>query len=243
MRVAVTIGVDFAASPRNTAACHLSWYDGRVVVERLDTEVDDAAFVALLDHLPQGGRLGIDCPLGWPVAFVAALRAHGDRQPWPARGTAGDRGELVWRATDRWVRESLGRWPLSVSTDRIGVTALRAAHLLDAWETAGGRLDRSGVSGPVAEVYPAVARRVWGLGATRSVSEVESRLPIRFAGAAAREACAAGEHAFDALIAALVARAVALGHTSHPPADLAGVGAVEGWIHVPTCAVEDLAAP
>ena len=225
----VTIGVDFAASPRNTAACEIRWTAGGAVVERLDGVVDDAAFLTLLAGLPPGGLLGIDCPLGWPVAFTAALRAHAGGEPWPARGTDGERGDMVWRATDRWVRNRSGRWPLSVSTDRLGVTALRAAHLLDAW----GAVDRSGVTGPVAEVYPAAARRVWSLDPVRSVAELSTRVPVRFASPAARQACETSEHAFDALVAALVARAVALGRTSPPPPELMATARVEGWIHLP----------
>lgn len=237
-----SVGVDFAASPRNTAACELQWADGRVTVEHLDVVVDDRAFRSLLDRLPEGARLGIDCPLGWPDGFTAAVRAHGDHRPWPGRGSDGDRGALVWRATDRWVGERLGRWPLSVSTDRIGVTALRAAHLLDGWEAANGPIDRSGVSGPVAEVYPAAARRLWALGPVRSVPELERRLGIRFATPAARHACESSEHAFDALVSALVARAVAVGRTGCPPPELAGQAGREGWIHVPTSPIEDLLA-
>lgn len=238
----LTIGVDFAASPRNTAACHVRWADGAALVERVDAAVDDGAFHSLLESLAEGDRLGIDCPLGWPVAFVAALRAHQEHEPWPGRGTTGHRADLLWRATDRAVRDLVGRWPLSVSTDRIGVTALRAAHLLDAWETERLPIDRSGVSGPVLEVYPAAARRVWGLGAARSVSDLESRLPIRFAATTDRDACDAVEHSFDALIAALVARAAALGRTSPPPEALLALAAVEGWIHVPTCRIDQIAS-
>jgi hypothetical protein len=44
-----------------------------VVVEHADRDVDDDAFISLLRQLPEEGRLGLDCPLGWPVAFVAAV--------------------------------------------------------------------------------------------------------------------------------------------------------------------------
>jgi len=238
----ITVGVDFAASPKNTAACEVQWSGGLATVARLDAVVDDRAFLSLLDRLPATGRLGIDCPLGWPVAFTAALRAHGDHRPWPARGSDGDRGELVWRATDRWVRERLGRWPLSVSTDRIGVTALRAAYLLDAWEATHAPIDRSGVQGPVAEVYPAAARRVWALSPVRSIPELEERLAVRFAAPDIRRACVVSEHAFDALMSALVARAVDLEQTGRPPPGLTDLASVEGWIHVPTNPIEDLLA-
>jgi len=235
----ITVGVDFAASPRNTAACEVRWYDGHAVVERVVATVDDVAFLSLLEALPGDGRLGVDCPLGWPVAFVRALGAHQGHAPWPARGCA-DRTELLWRATDGWTRQRGGRWPLSVSTDRIGVTALRAAYLLDRWEAVGGTVDRSGVTGPVLEVYPAMARRLWGMGRVRSVDEVEAELPIRFADPAAREACTSSEHVFDALVSALVARAAALGRTDVPPDDLREAAEVEGWIHLPNCSIGEL---
>lgn len=237
---AITVGVDFAASPKNTASCEIHWLGDRGVVERVDLRVDDAGFLALLDGLSEGARLGLDCPLGWPLAFVAALRAHQDHQPWPRRNAGGDRTDLRWRATDLWVHDSYHRWPLSVSTDRIGVPALRAAYLLDAWEAGGGIVDRTGTTGPVIEVYPAVARQVWGMASVRSVEELEEALPLRFSHAAARTACVDVEHAFDALIAALVARAAALGRTSPPPAELRDSATAEGWIHVPTCSLRDL---
>ena len=239
----MTMGVDLAASPTNTAACTVCWPEGQVVVEHADRNVDDDAFISLLRQLPEEGRLGLDCPLGWPVAFVAALAAHHRRKPWPARGGGGDRGHLRWRATDRWLWERTGRWPLSVSTDRLGVTALRCAYLLDQWEANGGTVDRTGIKGPVAEVYPAAARRAWGLGRVRSVEELEECLPIHFEQPAIRDLCKADEHCFDALVAALVARAAALGRTTTPPAEALAVAAVEGWIHVPTCPIDELVGP
>jgi hypothetical protein len=54
------------------------------------------------------------------------------------------------------VANRVGRAPLSVSTDLIGVVALRAALLLDPYARATKRkpVRRDGL-GPVAEVYPA----------------------------------------------------------------------------------------
>jgi hypothetical protein len=48
-----------------------------------------------------------------------------------------------------------------------------------------------------------------------------------------RRACVETDDHFDALIAALIARAVELGATHPPPAELAADAAVEGWIHLP----------
>ncbi|HEV2068473.1 MAG TPA: DUF429 domain-containing protein [Acidimicrobiales bacterium] len=239
----VTVGVDLAASPTNTAACSVRWLAGHMVVERAENTVEDANFIELLRQLPDGGRLGLDCPLGWPVDVVAAVVAHHGGEPWPMRRGGGDRGPPRWRATDRWLQERNGHWPLSVSTDRLGVTALRCAYLLDQWEAVGGTVDRRGLEGPVLEVYPAAARRAWGLSRVRSVEELEHCLPMHFEQPAIRDLCTANEHCFDALVAALVARAAALGRTSRPPAGALAVAAVEGWIHVPTCPLDELVGP
>ena len=146
------------------------------------------------------------------------------------------------RATDEWVHGRTGRWPLSVSTDRIAVPALRAARVLSGLPEA---RDRGG-GGPVVEVYPAAALRIWGF---------ESRRYKRLAGAAARSAlvtafraategwltlaeeqwerCAASDDVFDALVAALVTRAAALRLVDPCPAELAAVASRESWIMLP----------
>ncbi|MGH9280955.1 MAG: hypothetical protein ACRD12_23070 [Acidimicrobiales bacterium] len=52
--------------------------------------------------------------------------------------------------------------------------------------------------------------------------------------------CQSNEHAFDALIAALAARAAGLGWSAPPPVELRHLAEAEGWIHIPTCAIETL---
>ncbi|MGH3766071.1 MAG: hypothetical protein ACRDTX_13140 [Pseudonocardiaceae bacterium] len=42
--------------------------------------------------------MGIDCPLGWPRAFVAFVAAHGADQPLPTTGP--DTRSLGLRTTD-----------------------------------------------------------------------------------------------------------------------------------------------
>jgi len=68
----------------------------------------------------------------------------GDGDPWPA-----EKAGLRYRRTDLWIREETGIVPLSVSTDRIGVPALRIARALAIEDKAG--------NGTVVEVYPAAA--------------------------------------------------------------------------------------
>lgn len=102
-------------------------------------------------------KIGIDAPFGWPVLFVQALSSYTEAGEWPE--SVDGRRRLRLRSTDiATIDETGGPPPLSVSSDRIAVCAMRCAELL-------GRLagtesvDRTG-AGTVAEVYPAAAQSV-----------------------------------------------------------------------------------
>ena len=231
----ITAGIDLASQPDRTAACVIDWRDHGAHVVELRQGVDDDLIVALIRR---SDWTGIDVPLGWPDGFIAAVSAHHAAMDW----AGGELAQLRMRATDEWVYQQTGRWPLSVSTDRIAVPALRAARVLARLPEA---RDRAG-GGPVVEVYPAAALWIW---------KFESRRYKRLAGAAARSAlvtafraategwlrlgdehweqCAASDDAFDALVAALVTRAAALRLVDPCPAELAAVASREGWIVLP----------
>jgi predicted RNase H-like nuclease len=240
-----SLGIDLAAEPPDTAACEITWLadgaHGRLYSGRLD---DDQ----LLRLIESADKAGIDCPFGWPAPFVNAVVAHGNGAPWPGRGQLGlrHRRSLRYRLTDEIVHQQLGIWPLSVSTDRIGVTALRCAALLDALATAGHPVDRAG-SGRVVEVYPAAALKHWGLphqrykqdkGAiirSQALDQLLATLPTLVLDGEAVDRCRRSDDAFDALVCALVARAAALGLTTTPrPGDQTTRARVEVWIHLPT---------
>ena len=231
----ITAGIDLASRPDRTAACVIEWRDGRAGVVELRDGVDDDLIASLVRR---SDWTGIDVPLGWPDGFIAAVSAHHAATGW----AGGELAQLRMRATDEWVHQSTGRWPLSVSTDRIAVPALRAARVLSQLPEA---RDRSG-TGPVVQVYPAAALRVWGF---------ESRRYKRMAGASARSAlvsafraatdgwlglneeqwrrCAASDDVYDALVAALVTRAAACRLVDPCPSELREVAAREGWIMLP----------
>ena len=234
-----TAGVDLAAEPRSTAVCTLVWTDGAVVVESARLGADDHA---VRTTCAGADRFAIDCPFGWPEAFVAALTAHQASEQWPGRVASSGaefRRTLRYRATDEHVRKHTGRVPLSVSTDRIGVTAMRCATLLDALAPP---VDRAG-TGRVLETYPAAALTVWKLWRTgykgsndvlsAMVDDLVHALPgLRFAGGL--EALHRRDHnAFDALVCALVAGAAQCDRTILPDAQQQRQAAVEGWIHLP----------
>ncbi|HMA27050.1 MAG: DUF429 domain-containing protein, partial [Solirubrobacterales bacterium] len=137
-----TLGIDLAAQPANTSACAIEWATGVPVVSDLRTGLDDGA---LLEAISGADKVGIDAPFGWPDEFVDAVAAHRNRAGWPGAGEDQDlyRFQLSFRATDRRLIERGARRPLSVSTDLIGVVAMRCAYLLDRLAAWGQPVDRA----------------------------------------------------------------------------------------------------
>jgi predicted nuclease with RNAse H fold len=255
-----TLGIDLATQDAGTAMCVIHWASGQARVETPTGGHDDDE---LLDAIDACDRAGIDAPFGWPQAFADALTAHQAQEDWPGgredlRALAEDRAHyrkrLAYRVTDLALLDDsdLAVRPLSVSTDRIGVTTFRCALVLDRLRRERGvPVDRSGQEGRVAEVYPAAALNRWGMthkGYKRAtgrptrcdlVERMERELGRGF-DKAAREACMDSDHGLDAMIAAIVARAVAVGETKAPAPEQVACAQTEGWIHVPTCGVDEL---
>ena len=232
------LGIDLAAGAKKTYACVLDTQGGRLRGE-LFAGCDDARLLGLADGRD---KIAIDAPFGWPRAFVDALVAHRGFEAWPAPDDGPPetfRAGLSFRATDRVVMQT--RRPLSVSTDKLGVTAMRCAHLLHRWSRLGHDVDRTG-RGRFVEVYPAGALVRWGLTASGYKSDgavlrallaaVTEAVPLDLP-EADRALCSSVDDAFDALIAALVARAALLGLTDPPPPAVREQAAEEGWIHLP----------
>ncbi|WP_250000862.1 DUF429 domain-containing protein [Actinoplanes sp. M2I2] len=240
----LTLGVDLASADERTAMALIEW-DGQASVRSLRTGVTDSE---LIDEIQAADKSGVDCPLGWPSAFVDFLTAqqNGDLRPVPA--DAAWRRGLAYRVTDQVVRAEAGLNPLSVSADRIAYVAFRCANLLSHLAAAGMPIDRSG-AGPVVEVYPAATLRRWGLthrgykrpGQDSLVDELLAAAPWLELGPF-EAVCRRSHDAFDAVIAALAARAAALGHTLPPTPAQREAAQREGWIALPTCDLDDLPA-
>jgi hypothetical protein len=235
----LTAGVDLAAETAGTALATIEWSSSWAVLRSLEKAAPDARIAAVAETAVS---TGIDCAFGWPDEFVGFVAAHarGERiagelagMPW--------RRTLAYRETDRVTREVTGRWPLSVSTDRLGLTAMHCAALLECIGDRIGAIDRSG-AGPVAEVYPGASLRLWGFdtrgyktdAAVRAglLARFGERMPWLDLGAFA-DLMVADDDAFDAVVAALVARAHALGLTPLPPAAHLDRSRREGWIALP----------
>lgn len=243
-----TLGVDLAAEAATTAIATIDWSPAGAAVHHVRVSVEDDV---LVDAVRGATRTGIDCPLGWPEEFVTFLTAFatGTLAAPVSTGKAWRR-RLAYRRTDEVVRERLGLVPLSVAADRIAHPALRCAGVLARLAALGTPVQRDG-SGAVVEAYPAGSLKCWGLPHRRykGTANAAARNALVDALLAAapwldlagfEPLCRASDHALDAVVAGLTARAAALGRTHPPAADEAAAALAEGWIALPTGPLEDL---
>lgn len=241
------LGIDLAAQPKATAICLTAWNEGSVAIDGLRCGVDDAELVSLIGA---ADKVGLDAPLGWPDEFIEAVGRHHRGE---TDGPLPDRRMLTLRETDRRLQEATGRRPLSVSTDLIGVVALRAVDLQTALAAKGDPVDRTGL-GRVCEVYPAAALERWGIDAQGYKSaKGRERLPGILEALeegvggiqmeeAQRSELERDHNQLDSLICALIARAAALDASSVPDPDAKEQAGREGWIHLPEIELKALSA-
>jgi predicted nuclease with RNAse H fold len=245
----LTVGVDLAAEPAGTALGRIDWSATGALVRDVFVGADDDAVV---EAIGQADKAGIDCPLGWPAAFVEFLSAHHTGHVTSPHDVAGRawRRRLAYRLTDEAVHQAIGRWPLSVAADRIGHTAMRAAALLARLAHDGRPVDRAG-AGVVVEVYPAASLHRWGLphrgykgkDNLRQLADLVDRFKTEASWldlGTHETLCRASDHALDAIIAAVTARAAAHGLATRPGSDQLDAARTEGWIALPTSTLREL---
>jgi hypothetical protein len=245
----ISLGIDLASQPKNTAACRIHWRKGRGSVELIRDELHDTSLLGLIRD-PQVGKVAIDAPFGWPTEFVDALVAWRERGTWPDEPDHRcAQQSMVLRATDRKVKDEVERTPLSVSTNWIAFAAMRCARLLAAIGAEAGQVDRAG-EGRILEAYPEAALRRWKVRATEQPggykgtdeasrkrrAELVDRLLEETCGwldvdSATRQTMLDNDDELDAFVCALVARAAELGKLEAvtDPAR----AAAEGWIRLP----------
>jgi predicted nuclease with RNAse H fold len=227
----ITLGIDLSSAKKNTVACAIEWEKTRAVVRPPERQCDDDK----LDELIADATVvGIDAPFGWPTAFVEAVASWKSTVWSPA-----ERKCLQFRETDLEVQRELGIWPLSVSSDRIALPAMRAMALLERHKVR----NRAG-DGKFFEVYPAASLKVWGLDCRGYKNDDEKCVALRrgiLRGLRRRLQWLefSGDYAqtsdeLDALIASLTVRVASQGLTMKPTRGQLAAARNEGWIHLPT---------
>ena len=240
-------GIDLAAEPKGTALALIEFKANKAELVFLEPGLDDQT---LRDKTINADTVGIDCAFGWPIEFAKFIAQNQDpTNKNPIDGGMDFRRTLSFRETDRVIKELTGRWPLSVSTDRLGLTAMRCAGLLSRYQQAGTEVDRSG-AGKLAEVYPGATLRTWSFDTTnyrvnkevraKLIKELNRQAPWLELGANQALMIESGD-AFDAVIAALAARAIHQGNYHKPTTDQQARALVEGWICLPTEELTNLA--
>lgn len=245
-----TLGIDLASQPKDTGVCLIDWSgDAGEVLPHGPGVLDDDRLVSMMLE-GAVGKVGIDAPFGWPVAFIDAVTSYRDTGTWLDL----EANELRFRATETRVAAAVGQQPLSVAMSDLAWPAMRCARILSRLAGEHGVLDRTG-RGRVAEVYPMAALRRWGViepGTPPSQWTYKGDAPGRrerreqhlarladllgssvSVSADRMERFAEDDDDFDAFVSALVARAVARGLTDPIPAGQGWLALREGWIHLP----------
>lgn len=235
-----TWGLDLSTTPANSAAVALRW-DGRMAsVDAVHEPLDANGIIELITRTGDE-PWGVDVPFGWPDAFVALMAdRHTQSLPQsllPAKDDwAGWRTRTIaQRRTDAFLthHEQVRTRPLPAAFQMLGSTAAMWVLVEADLATRGVEIDRSGLSGRVFETYPRAALAAWGHRQQGKTDLAALEAHFQFLRVDARGRAALGnDHACDALVCALVARARELGRTLGPPEGDLAAARREGWIHV-----------
>jgi hypothetical protein len=212
-----SLGIDFSAASKKTVGCEIDW-SGRQI--RFFQNVDESKIQSWAKD-DEHDVVSVDVPFGWPEPFLEVMSLHRDGRAGPANDSYYESlsQKLRYRTTDEFVRRH-ARNPLSVSTDRIGCSALRFALIQAGLERQGLPIDRAGLRGKFVEVYPAASLDIWWEAPAKNkeyAGRVFAWLEEQFEGRLTipkTPDLQQSDDAADALICALMARAVQLSRLS-----------------------------
>jgi len=246
----ITVGVDLASQSNDTAIAVVEWGPGRSRALRVVLGADDEM---ILDEAKRADTIGIGSPFGWPdpfYDFITQNRVGKVDEPRRAATVSG-RDEIMYRTTERRVRDWLGLKLMPSTSNMLGSTVLRCAGLQTRLMEDGVAVTR-GAGGRVIEVFAPASLMAWGLHEPAYKTQSASRARILEQAARRlsldlgeyRALCVESDDAADALVGAMTARAVALGLWRAPvDDDEKAHAATEGWICVPNGTIETLLGP
>lgn len=246
----ITVGVDLASQASDTAIAVVEWGEGRSHVTSLVLGADDEM---ILDGARRADAMAVASPFGWPDPFFTFLAQHREgrvAEPRRAASVSG-RDDIMYRLTERRVREWLGLKLMPSTSNMLGSTVMRCAGLQTRMIEAGIEVTRGG-GGRVVEAYAPASLMAWGLheASYKTQSVVRARMLEQIARRLAldlghyRALCVDSDDALDALVCALTARAVMIGQWREPVDDVERAhAATEGWICVPNGTVWSLVTP
>lgn len=236
------VGVDCATDPTKVGLALGTFSGAQTTLEqvRLGSRVDGPAeiIVEWVQHRGTPVLLALDAPLGWPGPLAGVLANH-----YAGADLDAEAHDLFRRATDRFIKQRIGRQPLDVGADRIARTAHAALTLLGnlrqrlnepiplAWN--------SNILGTAAiEVYPAAtlsAHEISALGYKQAQGIAARERVLRAVGARLKlsvdlETMKQNADALDAGICVLAAHDFLTGQAFSPPEPRRAER--EGWIWV-----------
>jgi hypothetical protein len=150
------IGIDCSTNPKKLGLCRAIISADELVVEEAVTRATHPIDLVHSWIKESPSLIALDAPLGWPVDLGKNLERHSAGQAIPLEGN-----QLFRRASDRFIKDKLGKQSLDVGADRIARTALWAVNFIEALgQKVGEPIQLAwspGFVGPIAaiEVYPA----------------------------------------------------------------------------------------
>lgn len=162
-------GIDWATEPKNRAAVVLKidCDTQRIVVDQVLSPLASTDITNLCKQRTIS-TVGIDIPFGWPRKFSEFVS---DWTPTSGASTVCPASlDYRYRTTDRFVHSRLGKWPLSVSSERFALGTRLWCELYQK-ENLNGRIDLIGnrpTGAPtIIEVYPAATLAALSKGGLR----------------------------------------------------------------------------
>jgi hypothetical protein len=121
------IGIDCSTNPRKLGLCRATVSADELVVEEVVTRAIHPIDLIYSWIKESPSLIALDAPLGWPVDLGKNLAGHSAGEAIPLEGN-----QLFRRATDRFIKNKLGKQSLDVGADRIARTALWAVNFIAA---------------------------------------------------------------------------------------------------------------